>query len=110
MTLKFNLSTGIYIFTIVFSVFTKAYVSIDVGKAYIRESQMAIQPFVLLGPSSDSGLKVGAKIFSIIQDNLSSSSYFKLIEQEAFLEKPGEKKLEPYPRTRKVLYGKTGSY
>ncbi|MDE0518414.1 MAG: translocation protein TolB [Oligoflexia bacterium] len=95
--MKFNLSKWIYIFAIVFPVFTKAYVSIDVGKAYIRESQMAIQPLVLSGPSSKPALEAGATIFSIIKDNLSSSSYFKLIEQEAFLEKPGEKKLEPYP-------------
>ena len=97
MILKFNLPKWIYIFIILFPIFTKAYVAIDVGKAYIRESQMAIQPLVLSGPSSKPAIEAGATIFAIIKENLSSSSYFKLIEQEAFLEKPGEKKLEPYP-------------
>ena len=91
-------SLWVYFFVSLFSIVTEAYVSIDVGKAYIRESQMAIQPLVLSGASSNSALKAGATIFTTIQDNLSSSGYFKLIEQEAFLEKPGEKKLEPYPQ------------
>ena len=39
--------------------FAEAYVSIDVGKARIRESQMAIQPLFLSGPSSASALKGG---------------------------------------------------
>lgn len=76
----------------------EAYVSIEVGKAHVRESQMAIQPLVLSGPSSGSALKAGSTIFTTIQDNLSSSGYFKLIDQKAFLEKPGEKMFEPYPK------------
>ena len=75
-----------------------AYVSIDVGKAHVRESQMAIQPLILSGPSSASALKVGSQIFKIVESNLSTSGYFKLIDQEAFLEKPGEKAFEPYPK------------
>lgn len=76
----------------------EAYVSIEIGKAHVRESQMAIQPLILSGPSSSSALKAGSVIFTTIQDNLSSSGYFKLIDQEAFLEKPGEKMPEPYPK------------
>ena len=78
--------------------FTTAYVSIDVGKAYIRESQIAVQPLLLSGPSDPSALKAGILIFQTLQNDLSSSSYFKLIKQDAFLEKPGEKALEPYPK------------
>lgn len=87
--------TGFYLFI---SPFAKAYVSIEVGKAHVRESRMAIQPLILSGPSSVSALKAGSVIFKIVQENLSSSGYFKLIDQEAFLEQPGEKMLEPYPK------------
>ena len=59
---------------------------------------MAIQPLVLKGTSSPSRLRVGHTIFRIIQENLSDSGYFRLMEQEVFLEKPGEKGFEPYPK------------
>ncbi len=59
---------------------------------------MAIQPLLLLGPASPQALKSGSLIFQTIQDNLSASGYFKLIDQVAFLEKPGEKMFEPYPK------------
>ena len=75
-----------------------AYVSIDIGKAHVRESQMAIQPLILSGPSSSSALQAGSLIFKTMENNLSTSGYFKLIDQEAFLEKPGEKGFEPYPK------------
>lgn len=58
---------------------------------------MAIQPLVLRGPTSPQALKLGSMIFQTIQGNLSASGYFKLIDQEAFLEKPGEKMFDPYP-------------
>ena len=96
MTLqKITFLIGFYFITFPLA---KAYVSIDVGKAHVRESRMAIQPLVLSGPSSVSALKAGSMIFKIVQENLFSSGYFKLIEQEAFLERPGEKMFEPYPK------------
>ncbi len=76
----------------------QAYVSIDVGQAYVRESQMALQALVLKGPATPSALKTGKLIFNTLSHNFSTSAYFRLIEQEAFLEKPGEKALEPYPK------------
>ena len=75
-----------------------AYVSIDVGKAHVRQSQMALQPLILSGSPSPVALKAGSQIFKIMENNLSVSGYFKLIEQEAFLEKPGDKAFEPYPK------------
>ena len=75
-----------------------AYVSIEIGKPHVRESQMAIQPLVLRGASSPSMLKAGHTIFRTMQENLSDSGYFRLMEQEVFLEGPGEKGFEPYPK------------
>ncbi len=75
-----------------------AYVSIDVGKAYIRESYIAVQPFILSGPSSYSARKAGALLFKTLQEDITFFGGFKLIEQSAFLENPGEKTLEPYPK------------
>ena len=89
------LVTGVYFFVLPYS---EAYVSIEVGRAQVRESQMAIQPLVLRGPSSTVALKVGTEIFRTMQNNMSFSGYFRLIEQETFLEKPGEKGFEPYPK------------
>ena len=87
------------VFTSCFAGFyTQAYVSIEVGKAHVRESQMAVQPLMLTGPSSRTAVKAGNTIFKTITGNLSSSSYLKLIDQSAFLEKPGEKAMEPYPK------------
>jgi len=74
------------------------YVSIDVGKAHVRNSQMAIQPLVLFGPASKTAINIGSKIFRSMEDNLSFSGYFTLIDQETFLESPGEKQFEPYPK------------
>ena len=76
----------------------QAYVSIDVGQAYIRESQMALQPLILKGTASSSAVQAGALILKALSNNFSSSAYFRLIDIEAFLEKPGEKALEPYPK------------
>ena len=59
---------------------------------------MAMQPLVLTGPASPSALEAGRTIFNVIQEDLSDSGYFYLMEQEAFLEKSGEKNFEPYPK------------
>ena len=74
-----------------------AYVSIDIGKAYIRESYIAVQPFIL-SSSSPVARKAGALIFKTLRENIGFLGGFKLIEQSAFLENPGEKALEPYPK------------
>ncbi len=78
-----------------------AYVSIDVGKAHIRQSQVALQPFILTSQGHSPTLPVlqaGAQLFKILQHNLSALGRFRLIDQQAFLEKPGEKSLKPYPQ------------
>ena len=85
-----------------FAVYVSAYVSIDVGKAHIRQSQIAIQPFILKSTESSPDLLVlqaGAELFKKLQHNLSAFNRFRLIDQQAFLEKPGEKSLNPYPQT-----------
>lgn len=84
-----------------FSIHVSAYVSIDVGKAHIRQSQIALQPFVLKSQNSSPALPVlqaGAQLFKKLQHNLSAFGRFRLIDQQAFLENPGEKSLNPYPQ------------
>ncbi len=77
-----------------------AYVSIDVGKAHVRQSQVALQPLILTNPSLDSNsLQIGSSLFEVLEKNLSFLGRFTLINQEAFLEKPGEKSLRPYPES-----------
>ena len=82
--------------------FSMAYVSIEVGKAKVRQSQVALQPFVIRSaspvPTTQSALKTGSLIFNTLQSNLNSFNAFKLIDPAAFLEKSGEKGLEPYPQ------------
>ena len=88
----------------VFTLFTKAYVSIDVGKAHIRQSQIAIQPFVLGSTDSKlvtSALSAGSMLFKLLQHNLAAFGRFNLIDPQAFLEKPGEKAFKPYPEEEK---------
>ena len=94
------LKTMRFIFSFVFFIVlpAQAYVSIDVGQAHVRESQVALQPLILRGPVSPSTVKAGALILNTLSHNFSTSAYFRLIDTEAFLEKPGEKGLEPYPK------------
>ena len=87
-----------FVFLELLSMGAEAYVSIDIGKAQIRESQMAIQPLVLKSTPSRAATKAGSIIYRVLESNLAQSGSFKIIEQESFLEKPGEKKLEPYPK------------
>ena len=77
---------------------TQAYVSIDVGQAHIRESQMAMPALILKGPVSPVAIKAGELILNTLSHNFSTSAYFRLMDPEVFLEKPGEKGLEPYPK------------
>ncbi len=75
-----------------------AVISINVGKAHVRQSQIALQPFVLKQETIDAkNGQIGSHIFRVLENNLSSLGRFKLIDQAAFLEQPGEKDLLPYP-------------
>ncbi len=87
---------GFFVFLIFPSV-CLAYVSINVGQAHVRQSQIAFQPLVLLSSVDKESANLGSTLFQVIQGDLSTSGYFALISQEAFLEKPGEKNFEPYP-------------
>ena len=71
---------------------------IDIGKANVRQSQIALQPLVLKSESVKSAVTAGAKIYHVLKEDLQASGDFKLIDQAAFLEKPGEKALKPYPQ------------
>ena len=75
----------------------QAYIYIPVGEAQVRQSQMAIQPFVLKSNAANQSIWIGHKVFTVFQEDMTSSGYFLLIDQAAFLEKPGEKSQEPYP-------------
>ena len=77
---------------------SEGYVSIDVGQARIRESQVAIQPFIIKGSAGQTARQAGEVMFKALEQNFLSSGYFKLIDQEAFLETPGEKSFLPYPK------------
>ena len=87
------LSLGFHIFTLPPA---GGYVSIDVGAAHVRSSQIALQALVLKNGGGGPGARsAGARLFKTIESNLSSLGRFKLIDQNAFLEKPGETSLQP---------------
>ena len=87
----------IILFSLVYPMKVWSVVYIDVGRAQVRQSQVAFQPLVLTGPSSEQALQAGSSIFQTLKSNFSTLGLFKLISQEAFLEKAGEKSFEPYP-------------
>ena len=86
------------IFSLLYIFNAQAYVYIDVGRAQIRQSQIALQPLILTGSTTPKIVQAGSLLFKTLQSNLSTLGMFKLISQEAFLESAGAKAFEPYPK------------
>lgn len=70
---------------------------INIGKAEVKQSPMALVPLVYLGTPSTASqhLSYGKRIYDIIQKDLTVSSYFSFIAPEAFAEDYKNKSLTP---------------
>lgn len=70
---------------------------INIGKAEVKQSPMALVPLVYLGaPATGSGqLQYGKRFYDIVQKDLTISSYFSFIAPEAFVEDYKSKSLRP---------------
>ena len=73
---------------------------INVGQAAVKQSQLAFVPLIALEGFSPRGSHInGAKrLYGIIKNNLTISSYFSFLSPQAFVENYNEKSL--LPRTR----------
>ncbi len=70
-------------------------VYINVGEAKVRKSLIAVPLFRSLGSASERKLCV--EIYNTLLNDLSVSSYFKFISQQAYLENTSQVSLKPYP-------------
>jgi TolB protein len=70
---------------------------INVGKAEVKQSPLALVPIIYNGTPSlgTSQLAYGKRLYDIIEKDLTISSYFSLISQEAFVEDYRSKSLRP---------------
>ncbi len=69
---------------------------INVGSANLKKSLMALPAFQYLGSKpGNSQLKLGNKLFTTLFNDLSVSSYFRFIPQDAFLEDATKTALTP---------------
>jgi len=77
----------------------KAQVQIDVTQAKTRKSLIAFPPLQFLGnPALNKNFEsVGAELFRVIFNDLSVTSYFQFISQNAFLEDTTKTSIRPFP-------------
>lgn len=70
---------------------------INIGKAEVKQSPMAIVPFKYVGTPglNNDQLAQGKRLYDIIHKDLKISSYFKFIDQKAFVENYRAKSLLP---------------
>jgi len=70
---------------------------INIGKAEIKQSPMALVPLVYLGTpaSASKELAYGKRFYDIVEKDLTISSYFSFISPEAFVEDYKSKSLTP---------------
>lgn len=70
---------------------------INIGKAEVKQSPLALVPIVYLGTPSlaPKHLAYGKRLYDIIEKDLTISSYFSLISPEAFVEDYKSKSLTP---------------
>ena len=81
------------------SISVQAKVIINIGSAKVKKSVVALSPFVLKNNSyTTAEKKVGEAMFSQLNENLSLSSYFKILPAKAFIENPAEKSPHPWPK------------
>lgn len=76
-----------------------AQVQIDVNKAQTKKSLVAFPALQFLGnPATAKNFQsIGAEMFRVIMNDLSVSTYFQFISQEAFLEDPAKTGVRPFP-------------
>ena len=88
-----------FIFVGVFSSFSTARVYIDIGKANVKKSLVALTPLVY-GDSSyePQYVRYGQDIFNQMKKNIQLSGYFELIPSRAFIEDTSQTAMEPYPQ------------
>ena len=74
-------------------------IQIDINQAKTKKSLLAFPPLQFLGnPATAKNYQsVGADIFRIIFNDLSISSYFQFISQNAFLEDASKTSIRPFP-------------
>lgn len=83
-----------------FSVWARVY--IDMGKANVKKSLMALTPFVYGSPSYEPQyVQYGRDIFKQVKKNLQLSGYFEFIPSRAFIEDTTQTAMEPYPQNPK---------
>jgi TolB protein len=70
---------------------------INIGKAEIKQSPMALVPLVYLGTPATASkeLAYGKRFYDIVEKDLTISSYFSFISPEAFVEDYKKKSLTP---------------
>ena len=92
----------VFFLLFVFCLSAEARVYINVGRAHVKKSLIAVSPLVYTEPSPNpKHLRWGSEIFSRIKKNLEFSGYFEFIPQEAFIENPAQTAVEPYPQNPK---------
>ncbi|MCB0356090.1 MAG: Tol-Pal system beta propeller repeat protein TolB [Bdellovibrionales bacterium] len=71
---------------------------IDVGKAQIKKSLLALPSFQYYGSKSDrKAIKAGQELFTVVSNDLNVSDFFTFIKPEAFLEDTSKVGLKPAP-------------
>ncbi|MCB0390748.1 MAG: Tol-Pal system beta propeller repeat protein TolB [Bdellovibrionales bacterium] len=71
---------------------------IDIGKAQVKKSLLALPAFQYYGSSSNKeAIKTGQELFAVINNDLNVSNYFTLIQPKAFLEDTSKVGLKPAP-------------
>ena len=73
-------------------------VKIDVGEAKAKKSLMALTPLKYLGGQpTKANANLGQYLYNVIQNDLNTSSYFRFISPQAYIEKPNRVGLKPAP-------------
>ena len=78
---------------------SKSNIYIDVGKATIKRSLIALPPFQYFSSAkaNKKHLAIGQELFNTVYNDLLVSSYFTFIHQNAFLEDVNKVSLKPAP-------------
>jgi len=76
-----------------------AQIFIDVGKAQVKKSLLAMPPVLYSGtqPSNSAHIQAGHSLFSVIVNDLTVSNFFTFIKPDAYLEDPAKTGLLPAP-------------
>ena len=74
-------------------------IQIDVNKAQTKKSLIAFPPLQFIGnPSTDKNFQsIGTELFRVVSNDLSASSFFQFISQNAFLEDTSKTSVRPQP-------------